>query len=373
MKKAIANIVVVLFAIWFFMSGVKPPEETAVDFHLNTFAGLPLKYDGRKKPVDTFARNMLTVLSDKQSLRLEDGTRVPAVQWLLDNISGRPEAVDHKVFRIESLDVLSSLGLEERKRFRYSYRELMPALNKLDAEARSAFNKDARQRDLFDKQVVKVANKVYLFQNIMASFEDSTAIPKGQLMGTAQRYMQLEQYSLPLTIPPNTGNTSWRPLMSTLLASNPAMASLPVGESLVADPFAARWATLLAAYRTGDTALFNETLDEYGAALLAGNPEVLHKLSFEVFYNRLGAFMKAAMLYLLVFVISCFGWLARKRGPINAALALMVCAFIPHTFAIIARCFLSGYPPVTNLYSSAIFIGWAAVLAGIVLERGYRR
>jgi len=51
----------------------------------------------------------------------------------------------------------------------------------------------------------------------------------------------------------------------------------------------------------------------------------------------------------------------------------MICAFIPHTFAIIARCFLSGYPPVTNLYSSAIFIGWAAVLAGIVLEGVYRK
>ena len=51
----------------------------------------------------------------------------------------------------------------------------------------------------------------------------------------------------------------------------------------------------------------------------------------------------------------------------------MVCAFLPHTFAIVARCFLSGYPPVTNLYSSAIFIGWAAVAAGIVIELVFRK
>ena len=38
-----------------------------------------------------------------------------------------------------------------------------------------------------------------------------------------------------------------------------------------------------------------------------------------------------------------------------------------------ARSFLSGYPPVTNLYSSAIFIGWASVLAAIVLELGFRK
>jgi ABC-type transport system involved in cytochrome c biogenesis permease subunit len=139
------------------------------------------------------------------------------------------------------------------------------------------------------------------------------------------------------------------------------------------DPLAVQFGAMLAAYRTGNVALFNDSLNGYRALVQAGNPAAFGKLSFEIFYNRLDAFMKSAQLYLLVFVISCFGWLARKRGPISAALALMICAFIPHTFAIIARCFLSGYPPVTNLYSSAIFIGWAAVLAGIVLELVYRK
>jgi ABC-type transport system involved in cytochrome c biogenesis permease subunit len=33
---------------------------------------------------------------------------------------------------------------------------------------------------------------------------------------------------------------------------------------------------------------------------------------------------------------------------------------------------LEGRPPVTNLYSSAVFIGWAAAVLGLVLERLYR-
>jgi ABC-type transport system involved in cytochrome c biogenesis permease subunit len=33
---------------------------------------------------------------------------------------------------------------------------------------------------------------------------------------------------------------------------------------------------------------------------------------------------------------------------------------------------LQGRPPVTNLYSSAIFIGWGTVILGLVLERIYR-
>jgi ABC-type transport system involved in cytochrome c biogenesis permease subunit len=362
MRKIITNSLVVLFAISFFMSGVKLPTESETDYQLNAFAHLPVKYEGRKKPIDTFARNLLTIISDKQSVRTDDG-KVSAAQWLLDTVSGRPEALDYKVFRIENMDVLSSLGLEERKGFRYSYREIIPKISNLDTASRAAYGKPEKQRDLYDKQIMKTANKFYLYQNIMASFENPTGIPSEQMLSTAQRYMRLEKYSIPLVIPPNTGNSRWRPMMSSLLS----------GPMVQADPMAVQFGTMLSTYRDGNVDAFNRAVNEYGSMLQAQNPSVFDKLSFEGFYNRLSAFMKSAELYLLVFIISCFGWMTRKRGPISAALALMICAFIPHTFAIVARCFLSGYPPVTNLYSSAIFIGWAAVLAGIILELTYRK
>jgi ABC-type transport system involved in cytochrome c biogenesis permease subunit len=37
------------------------------------------------------------------------------------------------------------------------------------------------------------------------------------------------------------------------------------------------------------------------------------------------------------------------------------------------RVILQGRPPVTNLYSSAVFVGWGAVVLGIILERIYRK
>ncbi|MEN7972384.1 MAG: cytochrome c biogenesis protein CcsA [Verrucomicrobiota bacterium] len=360
MRRILTNVVVILIAAWFFQSGARLQRETETDFRLNSFAELPLKYNGRKKPIDTFARNLLTVISGKQSVRI-NGEKVPAVEWLLDNVSGRSEALDYPVFRIENIDVLSSLGLEERKGFRYSYRELLPKLGTLDSAARSAFGKREHQRDLYDKQVMKAANKIFLHQNIMASFEDPSSIPKEQLMSTAQRYMRLENQSIPLVIPPDSGNPNWRPLMSALLAD-------PSDDS-----FQKVWSSVLSAYREGDVESFNNGLKKYGALLRSENPAVLEKLRFEVFYNRFGAFMRSAQLYLLVSILSLFGWLFRKEGLLGVARMLMVCAFIPHTFAIVARSFLSGYPPVTNLYSSAIFIGWAAVAAGIVFETGFRR
>jgi len=373
MKRMVANALAIIFALWFFQSGVKPEKTSPDEFQYNAFAHLPIKYEGRKKPVDTVARNLLTILSGKQSTRDADGNRVSAVEWFLDNIAGAENAADYKVIRIENLDVLSNLGLEEQKRFRYSYREIAPALMKLDAAARSAYAKQDRDRDLYDRQIIKLANKLYTFQHVLSSFEDPSDIPQEQLMSAAQRYMQLENYSLPLIIPPTSGNERWRPLMSTLLAAHPAMGSAINDHDISADPLALKMGAMLTAYRDGKVHEFNRLLMEYGSLVEQESPAAFHKISFEVFYNRFSAFMKAAQIYLLVFVLSCIGWLFRKPSLLSAALALMIVAFIPHTFAIIARVFLSGYPPVTNLYSSAIFIGWGSVAASIVLELGFRK
>ena len=65
--------------------------------------------------------------------------------------------------------------------------------------------------------------------------------------------------------------------------------------------------------------------------------------------------------------------LAGLERPLNrAAFWLIAFTFLVHTFALVSRIYISGRPPVTNLYSSAIFVGWAAVLVGMMLEGVYR-
>ncbi len=47
-------------------------------------------------------------------------------------------------------------------------------------------------------------------------------------------------------------------------------------------------------------------------------------------------------------------------------------ALVVHTEGLLFRMILEGRPPVTNLYSSAIFIGWGATILGLILERFWR-
>jgi cytochrome c-type biogenesis protein CcsB len=56
----------------------------------------------------------------------------------------------------------------------------------------------------------------------------------------------------------------------------------------------------------------------------------------------------------------------------RAALWLLMLTFVLHTVGLVARIYISGRPPVTNLYSSAVFIGWACVLLGMIFEAIYR-
>ncbi len=113
-------------------------------------------------------------------------------------------------------------------------------------------------------------------------------------------------------------------------------------------------------------------MEGYRQWLLTQVPQELSMSRYEYVFNYYAPFYKAMLIYLVVFLLVCLSWLAYPRTLIRAASTLLLLAFSVHTVGLISRMILQGRPPVTNLYSSAIFVGWVAVLLGIVLERIYR-
>ena len=78
------------------------------------------------------------------------------------------------------------------------------------------------------------------------------------------------------------------------------------------------------------------------------------------------------VLYVVAFLLACAFWFNLSEWLRRTASWLIVLAFTIHTAGLLIRMWLEGRPPVTNLYSSAIFIGWGAVILGSVLERFYK-
>src|SRR4029450_8466738 len=89
-------------------------------------------------------------------------------------------------------------------------------------------------------------------------------------------------------------------------------------------------------------------------------------------FNQLQPFYSAMVIYVLIFILAATSWLVWDQTFGRYALVLLLVHFVVHSAGLIARMYLEGRPPVTNLYSSAVFIGWGSVLLGIVLGRFYR-
>ncbi len=307
----------------------KPYAKQAFD--LNAFSQLPVLHKGRVQPLDSFARNNLLFISDKQIYSDGEGKKQPAVQWLAELMSGRPESRQHKVFRIEHDDVLSLMGLKPREGLRYSLDELAPKYPALIQQVQMAFQKPDASRDLVDAKTIELYEQLEVFRQIMA-------------------------FEVPLVLPAlKAEGNDWLPLggeKSDLNRSN----------------YANAWYKSLKAYQNNDIALFNATTAEYLQGLKSSHPTLFPKLQIEQRFNLSMPFYQAMVLFVLAFLLSVFGWMFWGQALNRSAFGLVVIGLVIFTGALLTRMYLQGRPPVTNLYSSAIFVGWVAVLMGLGVE-----
>ncbi len=166
-----------------------------------------------------------------------------------------------------------------------------------------------------------------------------------------------------LAVPPLEPNGQWHSVGDSLLRS--------VGTGEI-HPVVKQYALLGDAYRAGDHSMFNQHVDLMTAWLTKEQPNAAKRTSFEFLFNRLQPFSQSMALYVLAFLLACFSWLGWNRALNRSAFYLLLLALAIHTFGLVSRMYLQERPPVTNLYSSAIFIGWGAVIVALILERIFR-
>lgn len=124
-------------------------------------------------------------------------------------------------------------------------------------------------------------------------------------------------------------------------------------------------------WRDVDAPKFNSSVAAYHAWLdKTPLPHVnVSTARLESWFNHFDLFTKASYVYLTLLILVFFSWLFPLGGSLRrSALCLLALGFVAHTAALWLRIEISGRPPVTNLYSSAIFIGWAIVIAAFCVE-----
>ena len=311
---------------------------TSSAYDLETFGRTPVSYKGRVKPMDSVARDVLLVLSNRQELRYDD-QKIPATQWLLDTLTGRDEAMRYRVFRIADPQVVEHLGLTPRSDHRYSAEDLAPKHDELQRQAQAAAHKQPRDRDAFDRNMLDLGTKVRSYENL---------------------FMELHP------VPPTETDADWTTI---------AHAAQHRAQTSDAATTAQVWIGVLKAYHDEKPDEFNRQAAAYSALLDRVQPVATGKATLETFFNRVAPFYQGMVLYVMAGLLACFSWLQFGRTSHwlrNAAVGILLVTLLLHTAGLIGRIYISGRPPVTNLYSSAVFIGWGVVVACLILERIFR-
>ena len=372
-----------------------PPKTAKNDFDFGRFGEIPVLVGGRVKPLDTVARNSLLIIHGKQELRLESGKRLSAMQWLTDVLFNAPVADRYPVFVVQNADVLGLFGWQQSDRKYFSFSEFSPFLKQIDEQAAQSDKLEAVQRSAYQSAILNLRNGLSLYQRLKNSIQPedvenfaaevnryASSVPgaakaareramgdnfdKSKLDDVAdmiQRYERLSEMAYVLAIPPNQLNDEWHSVGNSLLRS------VGIGEI---HPMVIEYAAIGDAYRANDPALFNQHVQLVTDWFAKEQPKATKRASFEFLFNRLQPFTQSMTLYVLAFLLACASWLGWSTVLRRSAFYLLLLALAIHTFGLVSRMYLQERPPVTNLYSSAIFIGWGAVIVALILERIFK-
>ncbi len=383
--------IVVGLATLFLAIAMMPPAEDSKHEQLYEFGTIPVQDNGRVKPIDTVARYQLLFVNHKQSfVDTEDHSQL-AVKWLLDVMVSKREsgsqAENYKVFRIEDSQLLGLIGLEERPGFRYSLAEIREHNGtKLAKEFFRALQaqKQGAKLSRYDQRIVDLGRQIQTYESL-ADQKDLHLVPSGSVSDEWQD-LSLSR-AMPEALHKNMP-TKYAKQLNELLGSYqrgdaPAFSRAADeylesyekehrGES--ADPrYVLDFYKILEAHRTGDAEAFNKAVADYHATFAREYPDEARKARFEAFFNHAEPFYQCMVLYVCVFLLVCFGWLGIPLPLNRSAFWLTILTLAVHIFGLLGRMYITERPFVfvTNLYSSAVFIGAMSVALGLILERLY--
>jgi len=400
--KKIIYIIVLLLVLVIFGRELRPAANES-GFDIASFSELPVQVGGRIKPLDSVARNTLLILSARQKVQTPDGEWLQPIEWFMD-LTMRPELADtYRVFKIEFPDDLGLPGLAEPGQRYYSFNDLQPHFNAiLDLYAK--VNPEPKKRSAYDKQIVNLNDGLMLYHRVMHSLHpiggaerldrlideyQSFQATVGPGMAALRKQQAGEDYDAELLRRFITFGDEYLKLSQTahlrVVPPPPPVDPLEdwknIGEELLGimqgdalSPYVTSYASLTMAYRAGDSESFNRTAQELRQRFIADFPGHIDRVHFERVFNAMQPFSVAMQLYVLVFFLVCISWLRWPEALNKSAFRVLLLAFLIHTFGLLARMYIQEryFVFVTNLYSSAVFVGWGAVLLGAIIEKFFK-
>ena len=320
---------------------------------------------GRRKPIDTFARETLIRITGKSTYTDNSGRKWQPNDFVLSALLETHDWKNEPMVLVSFGKLKEQLGFDKTQR-RFSFGQLAGSieLQRLANEAQ-ALKRAEKPLDRVQQEALGVSDRLTLFARVI----DGSDL---------------------LIVPAPTNETDpW---------VEPVGWSKFYSEAQFA-PVQTQLQTAAAAYINGDGFNFSRAANQLRDNLRGLSPAIYpqeRQLRLEFFYNHFEAFYRAIWCYGIAFVLLLvahlrrtaarkaaatpkeFGgslreassWKGRMLQNIGVAVALLALAF--HASGIVMRCMIAGRPPVTNMYESIIWVSFAVSVFGMIFFMRYR-
>jgi cytochrome c-type biogenesis protein CcsB len=331
-----------LLLLFLLLFQVAPNLRAADALDFKEWGLIAVQDGGRRKPMDTMARETLVRLTGQRSVQAFGRSWEPSdfmLSMLLDTHDWNKEPILLVGYR----PLTEKLGLDPaRKQFSYMELAHLTALSALVQEAHDVRDQGDKP-DRLHQEAENVASRMALFN-------------------------QVEKGDVFLIVPaPKEPTQAWLlpPDFATYYPQDQFASATQALQSLAT------------AYVAGDAFQFSSHAHDLREALRKLSPAIYPseaELGREYFYNQLRPFDWASGAYAVALLLIGFGaWFnVRHFWLTRVGVAFTLVGLLFHLTGMGLRCWIGGRPPVTNMYESMIWVASGVLMFSLVFFVRYR-
>ncbi len=327
-------------------------RETGIDVieidarHANNFGELLVQdMGGRIKPMNTLSSELLRKVARKDKLN-----GLTPDQVVLGMLVYPSEWQSIPMIKVSNPEVGKVIGISGKHASFMDFFDMSGGGSyKLRDVVENAYQKQPAQRNKFDKEIIKVDERI----NICYMFYNSSIL----------RYFPV----------PGDPDNRWINSLETEEFPDQEAALFVSGilpiyyDSLKHGVISGNWdpADMVLGY-------IKAYQDKYGNDVIPSDT----KVKMEIQYNKMDIFKRLYQYYGVIgfiMLILVFIKVLNQKSGFRAALAvgfwLLFIGFLFQTYGMVIRWYISGHAPWSNGYESMIYIGWATMLAGLIFSK----
>lgn len=294
---------------------------------------------GRLEPINSLSSQIIRKVTKKSSF-----LGLHPDQVFLGMISDNATWKAIPMIKVSSSELKKMLGMRGNRASFYNFFDSNTGSYKLSGYVDAAYNKKPASRSSFDKEIIKVDERV----NICYMVYSGTFLKIFPLPGDDNNNWYAQEDSAKFA-------TADAPFVKSIL---------PMYYSSIKNGIqSGNWAGA-----AQNLKYINTFQTKFGSEIFSSKTRSF----LEVLYNDVNIFKRLFPFFSMVgfaLLILLFAGILNKKYRfkklIRIGIILIIAGFVLQTFGLAARWYIAGHAPWTNGYESMIYIAWATVLAGL--------